>query len=204
MTPLPLFVDDTAPESATAPPHPRPYVLFVGRLEAIKGLQTVIPLWDRVGDLDLVVAGSGSYEDALRAQASANPRIRFLGHVPQRDLAALYRHAFATIVPSLTYETFGIIVIESLSHGTPVIARDLGSLTELVEESGGGLLYETDIELVAAIARLAAGTGERQLMGARGRVAFERRWSRTAHLRQYYALLDETARAAFGHVPWES
>jgi glycosyltransferase involved in cell wall biosynthesis len=204
MTPLPLFVDDTAPEAATAPPHPRPYVLFVGRLEAIKGLQTVIPLWDRVGDLDLVVAGSGGYEDALRAQASANPRIRFLGHVPQRDLAALYRHAFATIVPSLTYETFGIIVIESLSHGTPVIARDLGSLTELVEESGGGLLYETDIELVAAIARLAAGTGERQLMGARGRAAFERRWSRTAHLRQYYALLDETARAAFGHVPWES
>jgi glycosyltransferase involved in cell wall biosynthesis len=203
MTPLPLFVD-TPPESLSASPHPRPYVLFVGRLEAIKGLQTVIPIWDRVGDLDLLVAGSGDHEAALRALAAANPRIRFLGHMPQRDLAALYRHALATVVPSLTYETFGIIVIESLSHGTPVVVRDLGSLPELVAESGAGVVFRTDDELVRAIRELAARPDERQALGERGRAAFEKRWSRHAHLRQYHALLDETAVNTFGRVPWES
>ena len=204
MTPLPLFLDSAGRPSSTAPPHPRPYVLFVGRLEAIKGLQSVIPIWNRVAGVDLLVAGSGDYASALRELAAGDPRIHFLGHVTQKDLGALYRHAVATVVPSLTYETFGIIVIESLSHATPVIVRDLGSLPELVAESGGGVVYQTTDELIAAVERLATRPRERDAMGALGHAAFLERWSREAHLRQYYALLDETARSAFGRVPWES
>ena len=92
----------------------------------------------------------------LRTQAASNPRIRFLGHVPQDALGALYVHAVACIVPSLVYETFGIIVIEAFMRKTPVIARDRGSLTEIVEDSGGGLVFRTEDELLAAVARLGA------------------------------------------------
>ena len=127
MTTLPYFIDraDADWQSPAPRPQARPYFLFVGRLEAIKGVQTLIAAWDKVTDFDLLVAGDGEYAGALRAQAAGNPRVRFLGHVPQDQLGALYVHAVACLVPSLVYETFGIIVIEAFMRKTPVIARDL-------------------------------------------------------------------------------
>ena len=200
MATLPYFIDRRDADWQAPAPRPqlRPYFLFVGRLEAIKGLQTVIAAWDRVPDFDLLVAGAGEYEPELRAQAAGNPRIRFLGHVPQDQLGALYVHAIACIVSSLVFETFGIIVIEAFMRKTPVIARDLGSLTEIVEDSGGGLLFRSEADLLGAVARLARTPAERQALGERGYEAFVRLWSREAHMRQYYALLEQTARTALG------
>ncbi len=59
-------------------PQEKPYFLFVGRLELIKGLQTLIELWKRVPQYDLLVAGTGSYEPQLRAMAADNPHIKIL------------------------------------------------------------------------------------------------------------------------------
>lgn len=201
---LPLFAESSNPDPRQSPrPQPSPYFLFVGRLEAIKGLQTLIPLWPRAGGVDLLVAGDGACAPALRALAAGNDRIRFLGHVPQSALGPLYAHAIATVVPSITFETFGMIAIESLMHGAPVVARDLGSLTEIVAESGGGLLYRTDDDLLAALERLRANPTERDALGQRGYQAYLERWTRAAHLRQYFALVDDTARRVLGTVPWE-
>ena len=206
MTALPYFVDRADRDWQVPGPRPqeRPYFLFVGRLEAIKGLQTLIAAWARVPDFDLLVAGAGEYDEVLRAQAAGNARIRFLGHVPQDGLGALYVHAVACIVPSLVYETFGIIVIEAFMRKTPVIARDRGALTEIVEDSGGGILFRTEDELVAAVTRLGRAPEERQALGQRGYDAFLQCWSRQAHMPQYYALLEQTARTVLGRVPWQS
>ena len=132
-----------------------PYFLFVGRLESIKGLQTVIPLWADVHEADLLIAGTGTYEGELRAMAGSNPRIKFLGALPQQALGALYHHAIASVIPSLTYETFGMISLEAFARRTPVLARDIGPLPEVIHESGGGLLFRDDAELLAALRRLA-------------------------------------------------
>src|SRR4029450_1774822 len=156
-------------------PHARPYFLFVGRLELIKGLQTLIPLWKSVTTHDLLIAGAGEYEAPLRALAASNSRIRFLGFVPQQHLGALYFHAEACIVPSITYETFGIIVIEAFMRKTPVIARKLGALTEIVTENGGGRLFSSDAELLQAIEALARSRDERDRLGEQGYDAFLRR-----------------------------
>ena len=202
MATLPLFVDDATADSA-GPAHPGPYVLFVGRLEQIKGLQTVIPLWGRVEGVDLLVAGTGNFEPDLRQLASGSPRVRFLGHVSQRDLRGLYRHALACVVPSVTYETFGIIAIEAFREGTPVIARDLGSLPEIVA-AGGGVIYRDDDELVGAVVRLRDHADERARLSGRARAAFLERWSKDAHLRSYYQLMRDAAAKAFGRVPWDA
>jgi glycosyltransferase involved in cell wall biosynthesis len=202
MAPLPLFVED-ARDDIAAPAHPRPYMLFVGRLEKIKGLQTVIPLWRRIEGIDLVVAGAGDFEPDLRRMAAGDPRIRFLGHVSQADLQGWYQHAMACIVPSVTFETFGIIVIEAFRHGTPVIARDLGSLPEIVA-AGGGVVYGDDDGLVQAVERLRDDADERERLSARAREAFRTHWSTEAHLRAYYALLHDAAIRAFGRAPWEA
>ncbi len=180
----------------------RPYFLFVGRLEVIKGLQTLIETWKKVGNFDLLVAGTGTYAAQLRAQAKGDSRIKFLGALPQRELGGLYYHALACIVPSLTVETFGIIVIEAFARKTPVIVRDLGALPEVVNDSGGGFCYQTEQELLAAIDRIAESPALRTELGNRGYAAFRRWWTTEAHLKMYLALLDQIAQEKYGNIPW--
>lgn len=184
-------------------PHPRPYFLFVGRLEAIKGLGELIDLWSAVPDADLVVAGTGGLAGDLRSRAAGNPQIRFLGAVTQAELGPLYAHAIACLVPSLTYETFGMVVIEAFARKTPVIARDLGALPEIVREADGGLTYRSPQDLLAAMNALASSPELREEMGESGYRAFLRSWTREAHLERYMGLLREIAVRKLGGVPWE-
>jgi len=184
-------------------PQQRPYFLFVGRLVAIKGVQTLISLWPRVPDADLLVAGTGTYETELRKLAADNPSIKFLGALPQDKLGNLYVHALACLVPSLTFETFGLTSIESFARKTPVLARDIGALGEVIDQSGGGFVYRTDDELRQLLPRIAGSPELRAELGERGYQAFRQRWSPEAHLRRYLEILEETARRKFGHVPWQ-
>jgi glycosyltransferase involved in cell wall biosynthesis len=202
---LPYFIDRVDDEWQNPAPRPqeRPYFLFVGRLEIIKGLQTLIEVWKRVTDYDLLIVGTGEHEEQLRGQASSNPRIKFLGALPQAKLGALYFHALACIVPSITYETFGIIMIEAFARKTPVIVRDLGALPEAVGDSGGGFVYRTDEELLAAVNRVATSPSLRGELGEHGYEAFLKYWSREAHLVMYFDFLRAAAERKFGRVPWD-
>ena len=202
---LPYFIDRVDSDWQQPGPRPqeKPYFLFVGRLEEIKGLHTLIALWDRVPDHDLLVAGTGAYEAELRSMAAGNPRIRFLGPLPQKELGALYYHALACIVPSVTFETFGMIIIEAFARKTPVIVRDLGALPEVVQDSGGGFVYQRDEELVAAMERISSSPGLRTEMGEKGYSSFVRWWCREAHLQLYFDYLNRIAFDKFQDVPWQ-
>jgi glycosyltransferase involved in cell wall biosynthesis len=197
---LPYFLDRTDGDwrNPPPPPHPRPYFLFVGRLERIKGLHTLIDAWQHVTGWDLLVAGTGSAEADLRRQAASNPRVRFLGSQTQKVLASLYYHAVATIVPSVTYETFGMILIESFARRTPVIVRDLGALPEVVQDSGGGFTYRDEAGLLAAVRRLAEDRALRDSLGVLGYDAFLRDWTRDAHFQRYAGHINEVRRSVYG------
>lgn len=203
---LPYFIDRADQDWQSPGPRPqeKPYFLFVGRLEEIKGLHTLIDFWDLVQDIDLLVAGNGNQAEQLRARASGNPQIKFLGPLPQQELGNLYFHALATIVPSITYETFGIIIIESFARKTPVIVRNLGALPEVVQDSGGGYVYCNDDELLQAIRKIAAIPGLRRELGEKGYTTFVKMWSREAHLKLYFDFLNKTALEKFGYIPWET
>ena len=155
---LPYFVPrvEREPDSAGESPHSRPYFLFVGRLEKIKGVQEILHHFQGPGDYDLVVVGGGLYQRQLHEQAAGMPRVRFVGWLNPSDVGRYYRHAVAVVVPSVTYETFGIIIIEAFSHRTPAIVHDLGSLPEIVEQSGAGFIYRSQDELRQQMDRLAA------------------------------------------------
>lgn len=155
-------------------PHPRPYFFFSGRLEEGKGLQTVLPLLQHLPDVDFLVAGAGTMEARLRSEG--DDRVVFLGQLSPHSLEPYYRHAIATVVPSLNYETFGLVLVESLRCGTPVIARDIGPFPDIVTKSGGGILYRTDAELLAAMKLLAGDQESNKAMGERGRQAFLKHW----------------------------
>ena len=202
--PLPYFLDraDQDWQTPGPPPHSRPYFLFVGRLEKIKGAQELIPRFAGPGDYDLLISGSGAHEPELRRLAAESSRVKFLGWVPPDRLGAYYRHALAVLVPSLTYETFGIIIIEAFARKTPVIVRDLGALPEVVQDSGGGFVYSTPEELGRAMETLARQPSLRQETGEKGYQAFCRLWSAEPHLERYFHLLGEAACRKFGRVPW--
>ncbi|MBK6496202.1 MAG: glycosyltransferase family 4 protein [Gemmatimonadetes bacterium] len=193
---LPYFLPEgeaEAPVVGDAAPHPRPYFLFVGRLELIKGLQDVLPSFEGDGPTDLVVAGDGEYGEALRAQAAGNPRVRFLGRVPSTELAAWYRGAVGLLVPSLCYETFGIILLEAFRQSTPVLARRLGPLPELMAASGGGEVFATRAELDAAMARLLHDPGYRARLALAGRQALESLWTERTVIPRYLEIVRAAA-----------
>jgi glycosyltransferase involved in cell wall biosynthesis len=178
---------------AAASPHHRPYFLFVGRLERIKGLDDVIPAFRRYTEADLLIAGDGMHGDALRALAAGAPNVRFLGRVTPAELRRYYEHALALVVPSVGFETFGIIVIEALREGTPVVVRGMGPLPELVESSGGGLVFDTADGLLESLRMLQHDEALRGRLGALGRQAFLRLWTEDAVVPRYLDLVREVA-----------
>ncbi len=167
----------------------RPYFLFVGRLEKIKGVQNLIPVFRSRSGYDLLVAGVGEYEAELRRQAKDASNIKFLGRLEQLELRELYRNAVALIVPSICYETFGIVIIEAFSVKAPVIAHDLGALPEVIEESGGGFTYNDQNQLLSAMDRLASEPDLRNELGLKGYNAYLRYWTEDAHMEQYLGLI---------------
>ena len=191
---VPYFLPNIPVENAQSS-HDRPYFLFVGRLEKIKGLQDVIPVFERYEGADLVICGDGEYRSELETLANGNPRVIFKGRIPLDDLNAWYRGAKGLIVPSVCYETFGIILIESFRLGTPVIARELGPFPEIVEASGGGRLFSDETGLIAAMDAL-SNAEIRATQSRAAREAFQRIWSEDAVLAAYGRTLAQAAKRA--------
>jgi glycosyltransferase involved in cell wall biosynthesis len=188
---LPHFVPAAYAGTASRNGTGRPYFLYAGRLEKLKGVQTLIERFRRRDDADLVIAGDGGYVGELRRMARGLGNIRFLGNVHPQELGGLYAGAVALLVPSIGYEAFGLVVLEAFAQGTPVIVRDLGALPEPVLESGGGIVYSTEAELEDAMGRLLADRQLRGELGARGRAAWAERWTEDQHLEGYFEAIEE-------------
>ena len=191
---LPHFLPEPALATTATSPHHRPYFLFVGRLTKEKGLQTILPAFAGAAGADLLIAGAGDHEPELRAAAQDHPRVHFLGPQAYDRLRPLYRHAIALIVPSICYEVFGLVLIEAFAEGTPVIARDRGGMSEVVEQSRGGFTFRTDEELTRAIHRLETDPGERSRLGRNGYEAYRRLWSEEPHLTGYFEIIEHARR----------
>jgi glycosyltransferase involved in cell wall biosynthesis len=88
-------------------------------------------------------------------------------------------------VPSVCFETFGIILIEAFREGTPVIARRLGPFPEILDKAGAGLLFDDERELLDAMSALQRDPTRRRDWGEQARTAFTRHWSESAVLPRY-------------------
>lgn len=196
---LPYFLPDSAdgPDAVRSEGevHPRPFFLFVGRLEAIKGLDEVIDLFRDMPEQDLLIAGDGTYRASLERRAGDARNIRFLGRLDAPELNACYQQTQALIVPSLCYETFGIILIEAFRHGTPVVARRLGPFPEIVERARAGDLFETTEELRESLMRFVHDPDRREKLGAQARAAFTSHYSEGVVVPRYLELVVEAARS---------
>jgi glycosyltransferase involved in cell wall biosynthesis len=187
---LPGVVRDPGPPPRfDAASTERPYFLFVGRLESIKGIEDVIDAFATFDEADLVIAGEGTERRGLVARVAGNPRVRFVGFQSGAELSALYSGAQAVVASSRGFETFGLSVIEAYSRGVPVLARRMGSYLELVENTGAGETFSDVAELQGAMRRLLASAA-RRAMGATAYAHFRANFSEDVVVPRYLALVD--------------
>ena len=193
MVVLPNFVPDgVAAADDAGSPHPRPYFFYAGRLERLKGLDDVLPVWRRFSGADLLIAGRGDHGDRLREIAAGMPNVRFLGLLPPEELPRYYRHAVAGLVPSEGYEAFPRVLVEALTTGTPVVARAVGPAPEFVAASGAGVLFSSADELPALLDRLVHDAPYRAGLAAGAVKAAGEQWSESVIVPRLLALIAGT------------
>ena len=132
------------------------YVLFIGRMTADKGAHTAIEVARRL-DLRLIMAGKvneGPEREFFAAEVEPylSDNIHFRGEVDHDTKVELYKRARCTLFPIQWPEPFGLVMIESLACGTPVIAMRQGSVPEVIEHGRTGFIVETADEMVEACA----------------------------------------------------
>jgi D-inositol-3-phosphate glycosyltransferase len=173
-------------------------MLFVGRIDPIKGIETLVQAAQHVtgengreplflivgGDLDQDGVAIGPLAEIVtQTHALAlSDRFRFTGSQPQQSLPLYYSAADLTVVPS-RYESFGLVAVESMACGTPVVASRAGGLTFTIDDGETGLLAPVgDAEAFArAISRLLGDMSLRRRMGRLAHLDAQRfAWSAVA------------------------
>ena len=164
------------------PPAGGPVVLFVGRNEKRKGLAVLLKalpiLMEEVPDCRLVLVGEGLKEAAvLRGlDASLRGQVSVIGYVSDEELPAYYGAADIFCAPALGGESFGIVLLEAMACGTPVVASGIPGYRDVLEQTGGGRLFKTgDAEsLAGTLALLLKDDGLRGELSRKGREEVER------------------------------
>lgn len=117
------------------------YFLYFGRIEALKGLPTLIRAAEKTG-IALKVAGVGGWSQNMMRRIGGNSRVEALGYVGGQTLRDLISHAKAVVVPSEWYENCPMTVLEAKAAGTPVIGARIGGIPELIRDGVDGTLFE--------------------------------------------------------------
>jgi glycosyltransferase involved in cell wall biosynthesis len=179
-TVLPNFV----PSSST-PPEPfvsRSGIAFVGRLTAEKGIRDVLLLAAALPDVPVTIVGTGALEHEARSVAARLPNIVLTGFVPPSEVSRIVSHARLVVLPSLCHEAAGLVALEAMVAGTPVVAYSSGGLAEYVGDAGCGLVVPRDpVTLATACGRLLADEPAWSVMSQQGLGA-----ARTTHSSDRY------------------
>lgn len=145
-------------------PADRPTFVYAGRLVREKGVDVLLRAFARLGgggtDAQLDVVGDGPERGALERLAGElglGAAVRFAGAVPSREVETRLAPAWAVAVPSRWAEPFGLVAVEAIARGIPVVASATGGLAETVEDGVSGLLHPNgDVDALAACLRRVA------------------------------------------------
>lgn len=156
---------------------PGSHVLYLGRLNEEKGLRLLMTAWEAMtasvaARVPLVVAGGGPLQDEIAHWAAGRDDVRFLGLLSQEECRAVTADAAVLVAPSVWPETFGLVVVEAMASGVPVVAAAHGAFVELVVDRETGLLHSPgDAASLASCIRAALDpvAGHRFGMAARRR-----------------------------------
>jgi glycosyltransferase involved in cell wall biosynthesis len=134
---------------------------------------------------DLFIAGDGDLRQNLQQKYADCKNVRFLGALSRTDLVPLYEMATALVLPSLAPEVFPLSVLESLACGTPAIVHNVGGSREAIDQTGGGIVYESAAELRCAVDTLAGDISLRQDLGQKARKGYEQHYTQEHYIKRY-------------------
>ena len=201
---------DQAAARATLGLDAGPQLLYVGRLAPIKGLETLLDGMARLhaagspahltivgGDADEPLDGHEAELRSRLARLALGDAVTFVGAQPQERLRTWYVAADATVLPSY-YESFGMVALEAMACGSPVVASRVGGLQTTVRHGVTGLLVpdHDPVSLAEALTRLLGDADLRWRLGREGvRWAMQHRWPCVAEAvcREYAALVERAA-----------
>lgn len=123
-------------------------ILYVGGLSKHKGVHILLSAFKELEyeNIRLHIIGKGKDTDEFKRIAGSDQRIIFHGFVTDEELIELYKKANITVAPSIWYETFGLVILESFKYGTPVIGSRIGAYPDLIKNGYNGFLFEVGNE----------------------------------------------------------
>ncbi len=148
-------------------------LLWVGRLQPWKGVETAIRALLELPGASLLIAGDGEDRqrlETLAGEIGLSGRVRFLGAVPRAELPRLYASVDLMLATSFASETFGIALVEAQACGLPVVASRWGGFPEVINEGHTGLLFppQDASALAAAAGALLNDPEHRRIMAEAG------------------------------------
>lgn len=184
----PNFVDFPLPLDG-----PRDGLLFVGRLSTEKGIATLAAAKALLPEAQLHVVGDGPEARVLENVAGVSR----LGAMSREAVTGEMARALALVVPSIWYETFGLVVVEAFASATPVIASRIGALAELVRDGETGMLFEpgNSRDLADKMAWALAHPAQMAAMGRKARAQYEVEFSAEVNYRRLIQIYDEAMAA---------
>ena len=177
--------------------EPGSYLAFLGRLTAEKGPEAAIRI-SRAGGMPLRIAAKvprnekGYFKERLEREIDGN-QVLLLGEVNDGLKERFLAEAAALLFPIDWPEPFGLVMIEAMACGTPVIAFRSGSVPEVIDDGVTGFIVDDEMQAVQAIRRL--GELDRRQIRARFEQRFTARRMAEEYLRQYRALLDDNPKS---------
>jgi len=172
------------------------YVVFVGRLSPEKGISTLLKAWESrlTGKVKLKILGDGPLRSEVTDAAGRLSGVEYLGRRNMTEVSEIVSNADALIFPSVWYEGLPRTIIESFAVGTPVIASNLGSMSELVQPGRTGRLFEpgNSDDLARHVGEVLSNTSELSALRRGARDEFSRVYTAA----QNYPMLMEAYRQA--------
>lgn len=161
-----------------------PLLLYVGRLSAEKEIERIKPILEGIPEARLALVGDGPHREALEKHFEGT-NTYFVGYLTGTDLASAFASADAFVFPSRT-ETLGLVLLEAMAAGCPVVAARSGGIPDIVTDGVNGYLFEPksdDAGAIAATMRLLEQKEEREVIRQNARQEAER-WGWSAATRQ--------------------
>lgn len=171
-------------------------VLFIGRLSREKGIYDVLEAADKLPKVTFSILGTGTEEVALRTEIKRRniKNIKFLGFQFGSEKNQIIKKSKLLVLPSLCYETFGLVILEAFQYKVPVISSNIGSLPELVQHGKTGFLFNSgDISnLVEQIKLLLANSKKRGEFGENGFRLLQEKYSIELNYKQLISIYKQT------------
>ncbi|MEM9090519.1 MAG: glycosyltransferase family 1 protein [Cyanobacteria bacterium P01_F01_bin.53] len=176
-----------------------PILIYIGRLSAEKEIDRIKPVLESIPGARLALVGDGPSREDLEKHFAGTPT-NFVGYLAGEELGSAYASADAFIFPSRS-ETLGLVLLEAMAAGCPVVAANAGGIPDIVTDGVNGFMFDPldDGGAIAATQKLLGMKAERELLRQNARVEAER-WGWEASTRQLERYYLDVLNAGMGAI----